>query len=988
MFARAFTVDGAKTVTRARLYMSGLGLFEAQLNGSKLTDEVLAPGYTNYQLSAEYRTYDVTSELRGGANTLGVELGNGTANNTRAGLNPAVGRTNPYAWWTSSAVGSGTLLDDAPAGATRVRVSSVAGYYVGGAINIDTGDGGDRLESRTITSIGTAPTTTALALSAAAGDTNVKVTSVAGLGVGDTLRVGSETATVTAVGTARTTTTLFAPVAAGATNVKLASVTGYAAGNTLIVDGESRTVTEVGTQGRATTLAAAAEAGATNIRVASVTGLVAGATITVGDESATIVTVGTQGAAGTGLTLAAPLASARAAGTAVRYEGTGVSFTPALESAHAQNAPVVNLGSGVTFTPALSQSYAEGTTITTPGTGIAFTPALDSAHAAGASVSGSGNPLAALDASAGAMVTPRLIGRLEITYADGSTDTVVTNRDWRAAFSATVTDHWFAGSDYDARREQAGWTLPGADLSESATRRDGTAVGWTRAGIAPAPNLTTKLAARNAEPVKLQETFAPVRMTNPQPGVWVFDLGQNIAGWPELHLPDGIPAGTAVKLLPAETLNADGTVNQSSIGVGGRGSDIFATYTTLGSPGGETWRPKFNYFAMQYLQVTGLPSGFTPTTDLVRGLQLFADVPRAGEVVTSNERVNRIHRMSYYSITSNTMSVFTDCPGREKLPYGADYVQPMGSLNVNFDYAAYLRNMQVQLVEGQSKAGPDAGNVALKTPVYDWGYSGQFGDEINWGSSIVQVPYLLYKLYGDTQTMREYFAEMETYMDFVARRKAGTGADAYIVTALLADWVASEQTSQQLLGTWGYYLSAKYMSEMAALIGRDADAAEYGALAANIKTAFNNRFFNTTLHRYTAAGNGGTTGATQAAQAVALDAGLVPEGERENVLNALVENIYNYQPFGGGPHFSAGTIGLGPRGALAAGGRPLERAVGRPAGEHAAELRVLPAADDRPPERDDDASRAVDAGRLPEPHDPAADRGVVPHRRGRHPADA
>jgi alpha-L-rhamnosidase len=274
--------------------------------------------------------------------------------------------------------------------------------------------------------------------------------------------------------------------------------------------------------------------------------------------------------------------------------------------------------------------------------------------------------------------------------------------------------------------------------------------------------------------------------------------------------------------------------------------------------------------------------------------------------------------MSYYSITSNTMSVFTDCPGREKLPYGADYVQPMGSLNANFDYAAYLRNMEVQLVEGQSKAGLDAGNVALKTPVYDWGYSGQFGDEINWGSSIVQVPYLLYKLYGDTQTMHDHYDAMKTYMDFVARRKATD----FVVTALLADWVASEQTSQQLLGTWGYYLSAKYMSEMAALTRRNVDAAAYGQLAQNVKDAFNNRFFNTTLHRYTAGGNGGTTGATQTAQAVALDAGLVPDGERANVLNALVENIYAYQPFGGGPHFSGGTIGLAPKvRALLEGGR-------------------------------------------------------------------
>ncbi len=187
--------------------MSGLGLFEAQLNGAKLTDEVLAPGYTNYQLSAEYRTYDVTGKLRGGANTLGVELGNGTANNIKM-ANPAVGRTNSFAWWNSTAVGSGTLTAPAAAGATNVSVSSVANYYLGGTINIDTGDGGDRLESRTITAIGTAPASTTLAVAAAAGESNVKLNSVTGMAVGGKLNIGSETKTITEVGTAAVNTTL------------------------------------------------------------------------------------------------------------------------------------------------------------------------------------------------------------------------------------------------------------------------------------------------------------------------------------------------------------------------------------------------------------------------------------------------------------------------------------------------------------------------------------------------------------------------------------------------------------------------------------------------------------------------------------------------------------------------------------------------------------------------------------------------------------
>ncbi len=212
MFGRSFSVD--KPVSRARLYLSGLGLMDTQLNGSKVTDEVLAPGYTNYQLSAEYRTYDVTSKLRSGANTLGVELGQGTAHNVKM-ANAAVGRTNSFAWWNSTAVGAGTLTAPAAAGATNVSVSSVANYYLGGAINIDTGDGGERLESRTITAIGTAPASTSLALPAAAGDTNVKLNSVTGMAVGGKLNVGSETATITQVGTAATNTTLAAATIVG-----------------------------------------------------------------------------------------------------------------------------------------------------------------------------------------------------------------------------------------------------------------------------------------------------------------------------------------------------------------------------------------------------------------------------------------------------------------------------------------------------------------------------------------------------------------------------------------------------------------------------------------------------------------------------------------------------------------------------------------------------------------------------------------------------
>ncbi|MEU8380467.1 family 78 glycoside hydrolase catalytic domain [Streptosporangium sp. NPDC048865] len=707
IFARQFQVPSGKKVADARLYLSGVGLHHATLNREELTDEVLAPGNSNYQLSSEYRTYDLTDALRAGDNTIGVELGNGPAYVRRSVTNPAVGRNAPYSWWQSQPKGNGVLAADAPAGTTNVKLDNVTGYHVGGTVNVDTAGGGDRLESRVITAIGTA-------------------------------------------------------------------------------------------------------------------------------------------------------------------------------------------GAG--------------------GTGITFTPGLSGAHAAGARVTGSGNNIAASDASAGAAVTPRFIGRVEIGYEDGSTDTIVTDRSWRTALGPLVTDAWYSGSDYDARREQPGWDRPGSDLTATAERRDGSPTGWTSAGIAPPPNLATELVARTAEPITEQERLKPVSLTNPAPGTWVFDFGQNIVGWPRLDL-DEVPAGTTVKLAPAESLNPDGTVNQASLmgGGGSRGTDLFNTYTAHGAAGGETWQPDFNYFGMQWVQVTGLPAGYTPAKDLVTGIRLQADTPVASGFDTSDARVNRIHKMARYSFAGNIMSVFTDCPGREKLSYPADYTMPMGAIHRDFDLAAYMRTTMRHLVEGQSTADtPMAGNVALKTPVYDWGYSGRFGDEINWGNAIVLVPSFLYELYGDTQTMTTYYDQMVKFVDYIQRQKVGTGENANIVDAALADWVAADQTSGRITGTWGYYVMITKMARMAELTGHAADAERYGLLATQIKDSFNRAFFNESLGRYTATGDAGTAGATQTAQALALDAGLVPEGRRQGVLDALVELVYAFHPDGDGPHLSGGTIGMAP----------------------------------------------------------------------------
>ena len=155
LFTRHFDIADGKEIVSARLYLSGVGMHYATVNGEAITDEVLAPGYSNYQLSSEYRTYDIGRVLRTGPNVVGVKLGNGPAYVRRDITNRPVGRNAPYAWWQSQLKGNGALVEDAGIGSTSVRLTNASGYHLQGSINIDTSGGGDNLESRVITAIDT-----------------------------------------------------------------------------------------------------------------------------------------------------------------------------------------------------------------------------------------------------------------------------------------------------------------------------------------------------------------------------------------------------------------------------------------------------------------------------------------------------------------------------------------------------------------------------------------------------------------------------------------------------------------------------------------------------------------------------------------------------------------------------------------------------------------------------------------------------------------
>ncbi|MGW8949526.1 family 78 glycoside hydrolase catalytic domain [Streptomyces sp. NPDC055709] len=457
---------------------------------------------------------------------------------------------------------------------------------------------------------------------------------------------------------------------------------------------------------------------------------------------------------------------------------------------------------------------------------------------------------------------PKALALLRVEYADGTHASVVTDGTWRTALGPITLSAWFGGEEYDARRE----------LPDTCGRRPAATV------AAPAPGLI--LSARTQPPVEVVETVTPVSVTEPEPGVYVYDLGVNIAGRPELRVSG--PAGTDVIMRPAELLNDDGTVNQRFTG-----RACYDRYTLRGDTAdAEVWHPRTVYHGFRYVQVEGLPG--PPAPDTVRGHVLRAANRRAGDFSCSSELLNGIHGLIDRAVQGNMYSVLTDCPHREKLGWLEQTHLVFPAVARNYDVAAYYR----KLVRDMADAQTDTGLVPGIAPEYKV-FEDKFRDDPNWGGAIVLAPWLLHRTYGDTATLRTHYPHMLRYLGHLASR-----ADGALLTHGLGDWIAfDDSTPKGVTATFAYHRIATAMSEIAAVIGASDDARLHTALAERIGRAFHGTFFDRDRHTY-------ATG-SQAADAMALDLGVVPESERVAVLDHLIASIR-----AAGDHVTVGEVAL------------------------------------------------------------------------------
>ncbi|MDT0398246.1 family 78 glycoside hydrolase catalytic domain [Streptomyces edwardsiae] len=451
----------------------------------------------------------------------------------------------------------------------------------------------------------------------------------------------------------------------------------------------------------------------------------------------------------------------------------------------------------------------------------------------------------------GNLSDPKLIARLEITLADGRVRTVTSGDDWRTELGPTTASHWYGGEDYDARREIPHWDEPAGD------RRD-----WGHATEVPGPG-TAVLSARETEPVRVVETLRG-REVDGADGSRVFDLGRNIAGWPEITV--RAPEGTTVRAYPAESLK-DGHAFQSISNVG---APLWDSYTARGR-GTETWHPHFGYHGFRYLELKGVPEGATVS---VRGHVLRTDNASAGDFTSSDPLINGIHSLIRRSIEGNMMSVLTDCPSREKLGWLEQNQLVFPALAGNYDMRSYLRKIVRDMADAQTADGLVPSTVPEYTSL-----PGGYRNDSNWGGAFVLVPWQLYTTYGDKETLRTYYPRMREYAAFLENQvKDG------ILDYGLGDWFTPDRTfPRAVAGTYGYWRVVDALSRIAGVLGDTDTAGAYRAKADASAAALSAKYYDTTTGSFGGGGHG--------AEALALDMGAHPAGERDRLLTHFTTAI-------------------------------------------------------------------------------------------------
>lgn len=475
---------------------------------------------------------------------------------------------------------------------------------------------------------------------------------------------------------------------------------------------------------------------------------------------------------------------------------------------------------------------------------------------------------------------PKLLLQLDIQFENGKTKNIVSDNTWKITTKGPIiANNEFDGEEYDANLELTGWTKNGYDDSS-----------WKIPQKVTAP--AGKLVAQLNPNITTMRVLKPIAVKEISKGKYVVDMGQNMVGWLAVKLKG--TKNKPVTMRYAETTLKDGNIYTANLR-GSRTTDIY----TPATDGAFSYEPRFAYHGFRYVEISGIE--YLPTINDFEGKLNYDYMANIGTFETSDSTINQIYRNACWGIMDNYRSFPTDCPQRdERMGWLGDRATGCVGESYIFDnqllYAKWTQDM--------NDSQRETGSLPDVAPAY-WQF---YSDNITWPAAYIHIVNMLYEQYGDTKPIQLHYASMKNWVKYM---QANYMKDYIVTKDQYGDWCMPPEnlniiwskdpariTDGQILATSFFYRILNIMAKYADIAGNQADKKEFLDLAAKVKTAYNDKFFQKDKSQY---GNNTVT-----ANIISLMQDLVPEGFEQKVfenLSGRIEGEFN-------SHVSVGLIGI------------------------------------------------------------------------------
>ncbi len=416
--------------------------------------------------------------------------------------------------------------------------------------------------------------------------------------------------------------------------------------------------------------------------------------------------------------------------------------------------------------------------------------------------------------------TLAVIAKLRVTYTDGSVEDFVTDESWRTAEGPFVQADLQDGESYDARREQPAWDRAAFDASR-----------WTPVAVVPGD--TSVLVPQPDEPVRATEVVAARSRSEPAPGEYVYDLGQNLVGVARIKLTG--KAGQTVRFRFAEELNRQGERRGRLYTENFRTAKVTDTYT-FARDETVTYQPTFTQHGFRYVEVTGV--AVPPEVGDVAAVVLGSDLPHTGDLRLAHPMLDQLVRNIRWGQRGNFLSIPTDTPARdERLGWTGDIAVFAPTASRFQDTRAFLAKWMDDLRDAQRADGNIPAIVPQPRDYFD-------ATGVGWSDAFIAVPYAVWRATGDTRILRRNWDAMRRFYGFVhaSATQDGNLLEEGRSSWFSGDWLTLETVDRlaehRVIATAYFAENTRMMAEMAAALGETAQAAEWAALTPRIREAF------------------------------------------------------------------------------------------------------------------------------------------------------